>query len=89
MARPTDRNRFRKDAEARFPIKIDIAVAAMLLASGVMLSSCATETPKSVEQMDRLHIIDDPYNPIYIVLFETNSAVVGGAGQAAACGYSH
>jgi hypothetical protein len=25
--RPTDRNRFRKDAESRFPIKIDIAVA--------------------------------------------------------------
>jgi hypothetical protein len=26
MARPTDRTRFRKDAEARFPIKVDIAV---------------------------------------------------------------
>ena len=25
--RVTDRNRFRKDAESRFPIKIDIAVA--------------------------------------------------------------
>jgi hypothetical protein len=25
--RPTDRNRFRKDAEARFPIKVDIARA--------------------------------------------------------------
>jgi hypothetical protein len=24
MARPTDRNRFRKDAEARFPIKVDV-----------------------------------------------------------------
>jgi len=24
MARPTDRNRARKDAEARFPIKIDL-----------------------------------------------------------------
>ena len=26
-ARPTDRTRFRRDAEANFPIKIDIAVA--------------------------------------------------------------
>ena len=28
MARATDRNRFRKDAEARFPIKIDVRVPA-------------------------------------------------------------
>jgi len=27
MNRPTDRNSFRKAAEAKFPIKIDIAVA--------------------------------------------------------------
>jgi hypothetical protein len=27
VPRPTDRNRSRKDAEARFPIKVDIAVA--------------------------------------------------------------
>ena len=26
VMRPTDRNRFRKDAEARFPIKVDICV---------------------------------------------------------------
>jgi hypothetical protein len=28
MVRPTDRNRFRKDAEAKFPIKIDVRVPA-------------------------------------------------------------
>jgi hypothetical protein len=26
MAHPTDRTRFRKDAEARFPIKVDVPV---------------------------------------------------------------
>ena len=28
MARPTDRNRSRKDAEARFPLKVDVRVPA-------------------------------------------------------------
>ena len=28
MARPTDRTRFRKDAEAKFPIKVDMRVPA-------------------------------------------------------------
>ena len=46
--RPTDRNRFRKDAEARFPIKVDMPVppSGLFFATGAFTTSRADEASR-------------------------------------------